>query len=516
MSALARNHVTDAFTPAANDDCINGGSCNRTKYSYDANGNAITRQGSSISWSSYNYPTTINAGSGSTAETVAFSYGPERQRWQQMYTGNSTQETTNYIGGLLEVVASGSVTDYRHYIQVAGEQIAVYSRKSSGTNTFSYLLSDHQASVASITNSGGTQIVGESFDAFGSRRSPSTWSGAPSNSDLTTIAGVTREGYTFQTALGLWMGMNHMNGRVEDSITGRMLSGDPMLPYPAFAQSYNRYSYTHNNPLTYTDPSGFEENTCASSPGTCKANNPPGAPPTSGAFGDVNYFADQQSNWTANGYAPGTNGNDASGADRNYWSPTNTPGGATECASAMAGGYWCANTTQPPSLPTSLRLVYVSGTTGLSGGGANAANGTPQGTQNRIPSGFQKNAAFNQCMADRVGALGFALDQFASLFGADSNLQQAFSQGVYDIEAGGAANMIAGYVLASGRLGLGGGSVPNGMLWGSRIGGTLFGATGGEIGATLGLGASTATAISGAFAGGYLAATAAICFAQTQ
>ncbi len=227
------------------------------QYSYDNNGNAITRQGSTISWSSYNYPTTINAGSGSTAETVAFSYGPDRQRWQQMYTGNSTQETTNYIGELLEVVASGSATDYRHYISVPGEQIAVYSRKSSGTNTFSYLLSDHQASVASITNPSGALVVGESFDAFGNRRNPSTWSGAPSNSDLTTIAGITREGYTFQTALGLWMGVNHMNGRVEDSITGRMLSADPHVPEKTNPQSYNRYGYVNNNPLSYTDPSGF-------------------------------------------------------------------------------------------------------------------------------------------------------------------------------------------------------------------------------------------------------------------
>jgi RHS repeat-associated protein len=227
------------------------------QYSYDNNGNAITRQGSTISWSSYNYPTTINAGTGSTAETVAFSYGPERQRWQQTYVGNSTQETTNYIGGLLEVVASGSVTDYRHYINVPGEQIAVYSRKNSGTNTLSYLLSDHQASVASITNSSGAQVVGESFTAFGSRRNPTTWSGVPSNSDLTTIAGITREGYTFQTALGLWMGMNHMNGRVEDSVTGRMLSADPHIPDNTNTQSYNRYSYVENRPLSFIDPTGF-------------------------------------------------------------------------------------------------------------------------------------------------------------------------------------------------------------------------------------------------------------------
>jgi hypothetical protein len=29
------------------------------------------------------------------------------------------------------------------------------------------------------------------------------------------------------------------------------------VPYPGLTQSFNRYSYVHNNPLTYTDPSGF-------------------------------------------------------------------------------------------------------------------------------------------------------------------------------------------------------------------------------------------------------------------
>jgi RHS repeat-associated protein len=70
--------------------------------------------------------------------------------------------------------------------------------------------------------------------------------------------GVTREGYTFQTVLGS-MGLNHMTGRVQDAITGRFLSPDPTIPNPANTQSYNRYTYVSNNPLTYTDPSGFEE-----------------------------------------------------------------------------------------------------------------------------------------------------------------------------------------------------------------------------------------------------------------
>ncbi|MFZ1903910.1 MAG: hypothetical protein WAU56_00815 [Steroidobacteraceae bacterium] len=200
---------------------------------------------------------TVNAGSGSTAETVAFSYGPDRKRWQQMYTGNGTNETTNYVGGFVEVVSSDSVTDYRHYIYAGAEPVAVYSRKTSGVNTFSYLLSDHQGSLTAITNSSGTPDVNESFTAFGNRRNALTWSGPNTTGNLAEIAGVTREGYTFQTALGLWMGLNHMNGRVEDAITGRMLSADPHVPDRNNPQSYNRYTYVNNNPLTLTDPSGF-------------------------------------------------------------------------------------------------------------------------------------------------------------------------------------------------------------------------------------------------------------------
>jgi RHS repeat-associated protein len=223
---------------------------------YDANGNATSRQGNSITWSSYNYPVTVNAGSGSTAETVAFEYGPNRQRWQQSYSGNGTTETTDYVGGLLEVVLSGSTTTFRHYIKAGGEPVAVYAISSAG-NTLSYVLSDHQGSVSDLTNSSGASVVNESFTPFGQRRSPTTWSGAASTSDLTTAAGITRQAYSFQTQLGLWMGMNHMNGRVEDAVTGRMLSADPHIPDRTNAQSYNRYSYVNNNPLTMVDPSGF-------------------------------------------------------------------------------------------------------------------------------------------------------------------------------------------------------------------------------------------------------------------
>ena len=48
-----------------------------------------------------------------------------------------------------------------------------------------------------------------------------------------------------------------MNGRVYDANIGRFIGADPFVQAPYFSQSLNRYSYTFNNPLAFTDPSGF-------------------------------------------------------------------------------------------------------------------------------------------------------------------------------------------------------------------------------------------------------------------
>nr|WP_277347536.1 RHS repeat-associated core domain-containing protein [Wenzhouxiangella sp. XN79A] len=50
------------------------------------------------------------------------------------------------------------------------------------------------------------------------------------------------------------MGLIHMNGRIYDALLGRFLQADPFVED---ATTLNRYTYVHNNPLAYTDPSGY-------------------------------------------------------------------------------------------------------------------------------------------------------------------------------------------------------------------------------------------------------------------
>ena len=54
------------------------------------------------------------------------------------------------------------------------------------------------------------------------------------------------------------VGLINMNGRMYDPLLGRMLSPDAYVQAPGYTQSYNRYSYCWNNPLKYTDPTGWE------------------------------------------------------------------------------------------------------------------------------------------------------------------------------------------------------------------------------------------------------------------
>ena len=134
---------------------------------------------------------------------------------------------------------------------------------------------DHQGGVSAITSNTGGLNGGESFTAFGQHREPTTWSGAPSQAELLEIATFTRQGYTFQTSLGQSMGLNHMNGRVQDAVEGRFISPDPIIQDSSNAQNYNRYTYALSNPLTLIDPTGFDD--CDDADGLCPIIIDPGS-----------------------------------------------------------------------------------------------------------------------------------------------------------------------------------------------------------------------------------------------
>ena len=48
-----------------------------------------------------------------------------------------------------------------------------------------------------------------------------------------------------------------MGGRTYNPVLGRFMQADPFIQQASNLQSFNRYSYVLNNPMSYTDPSGY-------------------------------------------------------------------------------------------------------------------------------------------------------------------------------------------------------------------------------------------------------------------
>ncbi len=249
-------------------------------YDYDANGNRVTSsrsqpaglpfadgfesgdtsawetaapgaaegEASAVTYSSFNMPTVI-AGSGAT---VSFQYGPGRGRFRKTVEVQGRRTVTLYIDGIYERESfEQGAARHKHYIVAGSALVAVHTTRNGEPDRTRYLHKDHLGSIDAITDESGAVVERLSFDAWGRRRNVSDW--GPGTG---VAASEVNRGYTGHEMLDE-VGLIHMNGRVYDPEIGRFLSPDPVVQAPEDGQSLNRYSYVLNNPLSYTDPSGY-------------------------------------------------------------------------------------------------------------------------------------------------------------------------------------------------------------------------------------------------------------------
>ena len=223
-------------------------------YAYDDNGNMISGDGRTLTWTSFNKPGTVVNGTTSTR----FDYGPERARIRQVRVQGAVTTTIKYAGTLFEQTGkTGAATQYVHYVFAGERRVAVYSKDTAPTpaRVLRYLHQDHLGSVDTIMDESGGVVERLSYDAWGKRR---TASGEDAWKDsAVAIAGATTpRGFTDHEHLDDFE-LVHMNGRVYEPVLGRFLSPDPLVQYPESTQGFNRYTYVFNNPLSFTDPTGY-------------------------------------------------------------------------------------------------------------------------------------------------------------------------------------------------------------------------------------------------------------------
>lgn len=217
-------------------------------------------------------------GSMITNRKLTFTYGPEHQRVSQRTQLDATAPTNmsasagivyylngpnNDLGYEKEVKDNGLV-EHKHYLSAGGVVFGMQVVRTgnlatggpSGTSkpqqSLQYMHHDHLGSVAVVTDATGSVTERLAYDPWGKRRFPN---GKPDTTD--SIVGLTMDrGFTMHEHLDE-MGVIHMNGRIYDPLIGRFMSADPYIQAPDNLQSYNRYAYVMNNPLAFTDPSGY-------------------------------------------------------------------------------------------------------------------------------------------------------------------------------------------------------------------------------------------------------------------
>ncbi len=225
---------------------------NGWSFGYDNNGSMTSARGSTITWHVTGLPKKFITG----ALSSEFYYTPDNRYWKQLASYSGGYENTIHIGSILEKVVTSAGSNYRHMIRAGSATIIVSRHSSLGNNTY-YITGDHLGSSSVVTNGSGSIVVSESFKAYGERRG-ANWTGSPSAGDWTNIANTTRRGYTGHTMVDNFS-LIHMNGRMFDPMLGRFMSADPFIPAPDSTQSFNRYSYVRNRPLSLIDPSGYSE-----------------------------------------------------------------------------------------------------------------------------------------------------------------------------------------------------------------------------------------------------------------
>jgi RHS repeat-associated protein len=144
-------------------------------------------------------------------------------------------EASLYGDVVLETNGSGATQ--ASYVLGAGELLA-----QTRNGITSYYLADGQGSVRLLTNSSGAITDSYTYDAFGNTQS----------STGSTVNPYRYTGQQFDSLIGLYS----LRARYYDSASGRFTSRDTAEIDFNNPVELNRYSYVHNDPVDFSDPSG--------------------------------------------------------------------------------------------------------------------------------------------------------------------------------------------------------------------------------------------------------------------
>jgi RHS repeat-associated protein len=180
--------------------------------------------------------------------TTTKSTGSELTRYTYDADGNllvrtNPAATVAYLGATEVTTTDGkTVTATRYY--TCGTATVAMRTTNSDTGKVTYLTVDNQASTQLAIDAGTGTTTRRRYTPFGDERSGTL----PAGTDHGFL------GKTEDTTAGLSL----LGARAYDPALGRFLSPDPLIA-PYEPQNLSSYSYSHNDPINFSDPTGMRE-----------------------------------------------------------------------------------------------------------------------------------------------------------------------------------------------------------------------------------------------------------------
>ncbi len=214
-------------------------------YSYDDNGNLITKSGeATYFWDVENRLARVETGPLGSMSVVTYAYDADGNRLQTKITPPTGPPTvTNYLidtsDSLSHVVAETDDGGLLKAYYVRGDDLLAVMRPTGITR---FVHSDGVGSIRKLTDETGATNDSYSFSAFGELVSHD---GSDPNSFLFA-------GEPLDAATQLY----HLRARWMDPAVGLFLSVDPWEGSPEEPVTLHRYLYAGNDPINRVDPSG--------------------------------------------------------------------------------------------------------------------------------------------------------------------------------------------------------------------------------------------------------------------
>ena len=174
--------------------------------------------------------------------TAEFSYDGDNTRiikTAKNSDNNYVPVTTKYLydRGYVIAEADGSGNIQASYVRGFG-----YISKTEGSNSYNYLFNGHGDTVQTIDGS-GTVLNSYEYDIFGNL------AGQQNEDDTNSIL---YAGEFFDNETGLY----YLRARYYNSYQGRFITQDTYAGQEDDPLSLNRYTYCHNDPINFVDPTG--------------------------------------------------------------------------------------------------------------------------------------------------------------------------------------------------------------------------------------------------------------------